>query len=643
MSLRETGSSRRLLSEAGSPRTEAATSDLSLLRAYEPVVRFTKGELFFPTAVGPYVACCSLWRGDVYNQPTCIVPPGELNVERLCEEAIRHQDRALSMRFVNRRLSRAEYRRWRRMPREKLVGQGQFTTTGMLGRIAEAGFRATLLLRGTVASGLAAAAEIAYREHLEPERFTYYGRVVHTGGYVCLQYWFFYAMNDWRSTFGGVNDHEADWEMVTVYLAKQEDLAPRPVWVAFSSHDHHGDDLRRRWDDPQLQRVGDHAVLFPGAGSHSGAFVPGDYVISVDPPQLRRLISILRGVQRALTPWRDATRPAAGFGIPFVDYARGDGHAIGPGGTAEWEAELIDDQTPWVRDYRGLWGLDTEDHFGGERAPAGPRYERDGSIRPAWANPLGWAGLNKVAPDDAQAAALLEDRVATLERQVFEMDETIAAQRADLRGSGMELRSLAAHDYARSLVSRRRAEMADLEAKLDRSIAERTHLAEQLRAHRDTLARPPGPEDPQAHIKTPHAPRGAEHGRNRLLRIWAVISTPLLLALVPVALSARPATWITTIVVTAVLFLGVEAFARRRFLSFLGSALLLLAIIALTALIVELVRQHWRIALSVIFGGAALTLLAGNLGDLRHGWRRGGALDENASMEHELQGDDGDA
>ena len=29
---------------------------------------------------------------------------------------------------------------------------------------------------------------------------------------------------------------------------------------------------------------------------------------------------------------------------------------------------LIDDQTPWVRNYQGLWGLDTGDPFGGERA-----------------------------------------------------------------------------------------------------------------------------------------------------------------------------------------------------------------------------------------------------------------------------------
>jgi hypothetical protein len=31
-----------------------APDDRTLLRAYEPVLRFTAGELFLPTAVGPY-------------------------------------------------------------------------------------------------------------------------------------------------------------------------------------------------------------------------------------------------------------------------------------------------------------------------------------------------------------------------------------------------------------------------------------------------------------------------------------------------------------------------------------------------------------------------------------------------------------
>ena len=41
--------------------TDAPTiEDLELLRAYEPVVRFNEGELFFPAAVEDYVVCCDL-------------------------------------------------------------------------------------------------------------------------------------------------------------------------------------------------------------------------------------------------------------------------------------------------------------------------------------------------------------------------------------------------------------------------------------------------------------------------------------------------------------------------------------------------------------------------------------------------------
>ena len=42
--------------------------------------------------------------------------------------------------------------------------------------------------------------------------------MLRNGGYTVLQYWYFYPMNDWRSTFAGVNDHEADWETISVYL-----------------------------------------------------------------------------------------------------------------------------------------------------------------------------------------------------------------------------------------------------------------------------------------------------------------------------------------------------------------------------------------------------------------------------------------
>src|SRR5213079_1513718 len=125
---------------------------------------------------------------------------------------------------------------------------------------------------------------------------------------------------------------------------------------------------------------------------------------------------------------RTTTPASPGLGLPVVDYARGGGVAISPGHEREGRPVVIEDATTWVRDYRGLWGLDTRDRFGGERAPSGPRYERNGSVRTSWANPLGWAGLLKVPPHDGDVAEALRERVAELDRELEKLDGTIAAE-----------------------------------------------------------------------------------------------------------------------------------------------------------------------------------------------------------------------
>lgn len=161
-------------------------------------------------------------------------------------------------------------------------------------------------------------------------------------------------------------------------------------------------------------------------------------------------------------------------------------------------------------------------------------------------------------------------------------------------------------------------------------IQARAGLDEELRAHRDELDRPSASVAPQSHLSTGHAsPRTDEQQRRtRFLRLWAALSTPLLLAAVPVILLARPLAWTTTVVALALLFAGVEAFARRRLLSFMGSLGLLLAAVAVVVATVELSQQLWALAVSIVFVAAAVLLLIGNVGDLAHGWRRGGAIGE---------------
>ncbi len=268
----------------------------------------------------------------------------------------------------------------------------------------------------------------------------------------------------------------------------------------------------------------------------------------------------------------------------------------------------------------GSGGLDTHDRFGGERAPSGPRYERDGSVRASWANPLGWAGLLKIPPLEDEVAEPLAERVAALDRELGELDATIEAERGRLRGLRAQARSLSTHDYARALAEKRRAELAERETALNQTIAKRTNLAEERRAHLDTLSQPIPPESPRAHIKRPHQPHLEEQERRtRFLTLWAAVSTPLLLGSVVVLLIGSPLAWAIEIGILVAVFIGVEAIARRRFLSFLGSTILLVGVIALIVGFTLLLLKHWRTALALLVGVAALALLFGNLRDARRG------------------------
>jgi hypothetical protein len=608
----------------GNGQIPTAPDDLALLRAYEPVVAFTAGELFFPTAVGPYVERCSLWADDAAEtRGEQLVPAGELTAAELARLGRVHRDRPLHLRFVNGPLDRAALRRWRREERPRLQGSDRLAAVGVFTRVVDSLLRVSLLLRGRVPGGLAAAAEVASREHLGPDRFAYHGRVVRDGGYVVLQYWYFSVFNDWRSTFAGVNDHEADWEMVGVYLADLPE-GPEPRWVAASSHDHAGDELRRRWDDPLLRREGAHPVIFAGAGSHAGYFVPGDQIVAIELPFLRRIVDGATRVWRRIAPGSRESIPREAFALPFLDYARGDGLTIGPAHPQTWDAIVIDDATPWVRDFRGLWGLDTRDAFGGERAPAGPRYERAGTVRPSWVDPVGWAGLQKVAPggdlgtggEQAHLAASVDE----LEREQRRLDDDIATARIELRTLSAQVTSFAQYADMRNTAVARRAELARRERDLAAAYLQRSRVVEELAVHRDTLRHPWPTEPPDAHLSgaPPTQVRGREEReRRRLLRVWAAVSTPLLVLTIVVLLIGPPWAFATSVAVFLVAFLGVEAAARGRLLGFAGGLVSTVLTVAVVIAFAAGLVSNWRAVLAVVLGLAALVLLVTNIRELR--------------------------
>ena len=263
-----------------------ATTPETLLRRFEPVVRFTKGEWFYPMDSEPYVSACSLWVSHPGEEAVCVVPAGHLALERLAQQP---EDSAGAVHFLKIPPPKeGEKRRfWARLlrrrghdgpdwPRETFrAGRSRLARVGYASRLADALFSLTLLTRGRVPGGDVEGARVLYGRLMEQEEhYRYHGRVVRQDGWIVLQYWFFYAFNDWRSNFFGANDHEADWEKVFVYLSESESGDIRPEWVAYAAHEESGDDLRRRWDDPELAKIGEHPVVYVCAGSHASRYSP---------------------------------------------------------------------------------------------------------------------------------------------------------------------------------------------------------------------------------------------------------------------------------------------------------------------------------------------------------------------------------
>src|SRR5215212_11769815 len=80
------------------PRTE---DDGALLRRFEPLVRFTKGERFYPIDVEPYVRACSLWVQRPGEEAVCVVPSGKLSLDRISQQPLDESGAVHFLRFTD--------------------------------------------------------------------------------------------------------------------------------------------------------------------------------------------------------------------------------------------------------------------------------------------------------------------------------------------------------------------------------------------------------------------------------------------------------------------------------------------------------------------------------------------------------------
>lgn len=609
--------------------------ELALLRRFEPVLRFTRGEQFYPIDAERYVQRSSLWYQQAGEDAVCLSDGNSLTLEALGQVDLEQHDAIYFLKFIDPLDStelaayKARHTHTQQPDNEFRPGTGRLARVGYVSRFVDALFNIALLMRGRVPGDTSAAAALAYAQMMDRrEEYRYHGRVVREAGWIVVQYWYFYVYNNWRSAFSGANDHEADWEMVCVYLSDdptreagrgdedgQNGTDPlaryRPEWVAYASHDYAGDDLRRRWDDPELEKIGLHPVVYVAAGSHAGYFRRGEYLTELELPFFQPLAKVYDRLDRF---WHEQLRQYQGdeaahpdepgtnlFRIPFVDYARGDGLAIGVEQEKSWASpRLLHAEAGWLSNYRGLWGLYARDPFAGEDAPAGPMYNRDRSIRRAWYDPVGWAGLDKVAPAHEELRLVMAQQATLSERQDV-LQAKIREKGDEVRTLGTALRAMRNQPHLQQLVQEYTERLQQLSTEL--AAQREAYSADQalLQSLHDYAADLEAGvrEPPRAHIRRAHKPTlDAQFRAGRLAEIWAAASIGLMLVvLVGLIYFARHYV-VFGLAAMIALFAFIEATFRGRIVRMVTSVTIGLAMVSALVLLYEF---FWPIvALSVV-------------------------------------------
>jgi hypothetical protein len=267
----------------------------------------------------------------------------------------------------------------------------------------------------------------------------------------------------------------------------------------------------------------------------------------------------------------------------------------------------VDESTAWVSQYRGLWGLFARDPISGENAPAGPMYNRDGSPRGSWYDPLGFAGLDKVPPPP-QALQMLSANCQKVSQRQAELEKLVPEKAADLQVLGIRSKGMEGNPHLAKLYAALEKEIFTLSNEvraLRRESSENTALLQGLtrRLERMRLGRQ---DNPRAHIRNPAVPDDPSLALrfNRAAETWAAVSLSLLLFVVAGLIFFDPhSTWVDLAIIL-ILFFVADSILRRAFVQTVGRITLILAMLAAVILFIHFWK--WIILAALLVMGISL-------------------------------------
>ena len=300
-----------------------------LLLKYEPILQFHEHEDYYPMNVDAFVRDSGLWDSTLIDE--VLIPRGVNNGLTLDYLATTTVDtRNWYVSFSSDQAGEFELDEAKRRY-DQLVTEGE-----------------------AVPTYYAHQSEHSYIDDLGNEH-----------EFIVLQYWYYYAMNNWAEK-GGFNDHEGDWESVFVFLDKETE---EPGYVALSAHHNGGaatnildyDSVLRDWSEAELD--GNNVVSYVSAGSHAMYGFEASHKV-----------------------------PALNSDRQVFDLTSSTGDTYS---NESWQKRSLitlasDD---WINAFKGKFGTDKAGF--GSAGIEGPLYnEVSGTNR--FLEPLRWAGINRI-------------------------------------------------------------------------------------------------------------------------------------------------------------------------------------------------------------------------------------------------------
>jgi uncharacterized membrane protein len=234
-------------------------------------------------------------------------------------------------------------------------------------------------------------------------------------------------------------------------------------------------------------------------------------------------------------------------------------------------------------------------------------YNRDGTPRAAWYDPLGFAGLDQVPPPPQMQSMLAENYAKFSQRQA-ELEGLVPKKAAELQAMGARLKSMEGNPHLAKQHAALELEISTFSAEvhlLRREYWENTSLMEGLTRQLERM-KAGGQDDPRLHIHHLAVPDDPTRVLrfDRLAETWAAVSMSLLMFAIAALIFLTPQYLWTGLVIILILFVVTESFLRGAFVQTVGRITLILAMVA--ALILFLHFWKWILVAALVAMGISL-------------------------------------